>query len=129
MIGFLSSLSILLFETLVVLQRRPPQSFSAWHQNPYLLAALAALVAGSFLLGLTGKTSERVIYRFALGLGVMLCFIALFKMSVVPSECLISIPFTRTTVRCRYLTAFLSVIAALSAHYLHGSAVPTGGSR
>ncbi len=117
--GILSSFSILLIEVFFVAQTHHPPSVPVWYQNPYLLTVLAATVGSAFLLSLTDTLSEQVALNLAFGVGMMICFIALYKASVVPSECLFSLAYTRAAVRCRFLTVFFSVITVLSSHYAH----------
>ncbi len=125
--GVVSSLSVLLLEALIVSRIPLSQSFTGWHQNPYLLLAMATVMVLAFLLGLTERIPETVMFRFVFGIGVALCFISLYKVTVVPSECLFRAPYTQTGVRCRYLTAFFSLIAVLSAQYYHPSSTTTTG--
>ena len=115
--GTVSSLSVLLLETFIVSRIQPSQSFTEWHQNPYLLLAMATMMAIAFLLGLTKRFHEIVVFRFVFGIGVLLCFTALYKVSIAPSECLFQIPYAQAEIPCRYLTAFFAFIAVLSAHY------------
>jgi hypothetical protein len=115
--GVVSLLGVLLLEALIVARIHPSQPFTEWQQNPYLLLAMAMIMAIAFLLGLTKRFHEIVVFRFVFGIGVMLCFIALYKVAIATFGCLFQIPYMQAEIRCRYLTAFFALIAVLSAHY------------